>query len=301
MKPLKQSELLNTILDLLSANHAGGSGGGPDRIASGVGRTSDALPTKKGQRKLHVLLAEDNNVNQRLAMRLLEKQGHRVTLAINGQQAVEAVARERFDLVLMDVQMPELGGFEATAQVRAAEQGTGRHVPIVALTAHAMKGDRERCLAAGMDAYVAKPIQAQELFETMEEVLRRLGAPVEDRPRPPAPAPLPVDEFDRAAAMERVGEDLELFHELVEMFLAESPAWFAALVAAIKAGDAPGVKRTAHTIKGAVSTFAAQRAWDAALCLETMGREGNLREAKTGLAELREALQRLEGALRAEK
>jgi PAS domain S-box-containing protein len=296
MKPLKQSELLNTILDLLSASKAGE--GGANRNG-GACRAPEAPSPRKGQRCLRVLLAEDNNVNQRLAIRLLEKAGHSVTLATNGKQAVAALERERFDLVLMDVQMPELGGFEATGQVRAAEQGTGRHVPIIALTAHAMKGDRERCLAAGMDGYVAKPIQAQELFEAMDDVLRRLGtAPPGGAEEKPTPAgPLMANEFDRAAAMERVGDDVELLRELVEMFQAESPSWLAALGAAISAGDAPGVKRWAHTIKGAVGTFGAHRAWDAALRLEMLGRDGNLSEAPVALAELQVALQRLQRGL----
>jgi CheY-like chemotaxis protein len=121
---------------------------------------------------LRVLLAEDNPVNQRLAVRLLEKRGHRVVVAGDGREALDAMsATEPFDLVLMDVQMPEIDGLEATAQIREREHGTGRHVPIIAMTAHAMKGDRERCLQAGMDGYLAKPIQPQELFETIARLL----------------------------------------------------------------------------------------------------------------------------------
>ena len=119
---------------------------------------------------LQILLAEDSLVNQKLAIALLEGQGHTVALVNNGKDAVAASGRQKFDLVLMDVQMPELDGLEATAQIRAREQRTGTHLPIIAMTAHALKGDRERCLAAGMDSYVAKPIRAEELFETMEAV-----------------------------------------------------------------------------------------------------------------------------------
>jgi CheY-like chemotaxis protein len=120
-------------------------------------------------RPLRLLVAEDNLVNQRLAIRLLEKQGHSVVVACNGQEALEALAREPFDAVLMDVQMPEMGGLEATAAIRAREAGTGNRVPIIAMTAHAMTGDRERCLEAGMDGYVAKPIQAKELTRALRE------------------------------------------------------------------------------------------------------------------------------------
>jgi CheY-like chemotaxis protein len=118
-------------------------------------------------RPLRVLVAEDNPINQKLAQRLLEKQGHTVEVVDSGLAALEALRRRPFDLVLMDVQMPDLGGLEATAALRAEEQGTGRHLPVIALTAHAMQGDRERCLAAGMDGYLSKPLSARDLFETL--------------------------------------------------------------------------------------------------------------------------------------
>jgi signal transduction histidine kinase/ActR/RegA family two-component response regulator len=126
----------------------------------------DGITAPSGCRqRMHILLAEDNAVNQKLAMRLLEKQGHKVVAADNGKEALAALEKDRFDLVLMDVQMPEMGGFEATAAIREKEKATGSHIPIIAMTAHAMKGDRERCLAAGMDDYLSKPIQANKLFE----------------------------------------------------------------------------------------------------------------------------------------
>jgi CheY-like chemotaxis protein len=126
---------------------------------------------------LRILLAEDNLVNQRLATRLLEKRGHFVVLAANGREAVTAFEKESFDLVLMDLQMPEMDGFEATAAIRAKEKSTGKHLPIVALTAHAMKGDREKCLASGMDGYLTEPIRPQELDEVLESyVAKRLEA-----------------------------------------------------------------------------------------------------------------------------
>jgi two-component system sensor histidine kinase/response regulator len=125
---------------------------------------------------LRVLLAEDNAVNQRLAMRLLEKRGHRVTVAGNGREALEALEKEKFDLVFMDVQMPEMDGLEATAVIRENEKSSGRHQPIIALTAHAMKGDREKCLAAGMDGYLTKPIRPPELEEILEEYVARRAA-----------------------------------------------------------------------------------------------------------------------------
>lgn len=125
-------------------------------------------------RKLRVLLAEDNPINQILATRLLEKQGHSVTVANDGREAVtmlQGAAPDRFDIVLMDIQMPQMDGFEATVAIRKSEESNGRHLPIVAITAHAMKGDQERCLAAGMDGYVSKPIQPKELFRVIESCM----------------------------------------------------------------------------------------------------------------------------------
>ena len=160
MKPVKQSELLATVFTALSRPVVGAA-----PVADPVSAPAPPLP-----RPLRILLAEDNTVNQRLATRLLQKQGHTVELANNGREALAALERQSFDLVLMDVQMPEMDGFEATAQIRAREESGGRRLPIIAMTAHAMKGDRERCLESGMDGYVSKPIQARDLNEAIERV-----------------------------------------------------------------------------------------------------------------------------------
>ncbi len=158
VKPVAQPDLLDAILRVLAA-HAQ-----PVEKPRLVTRHS----LREERRRLRILLAEDNAVNQKLASRVLEKRGHTVVVAANGRQAVEALEKQGFDLVMMDVQMPEMDGFEATAAIRARENGTGSHLPVIAMTAHAMAGDRERCLAAGMDGYVSKPIQPQELFEAIE-------------------------------------------------------------------------------------------------------------------------------------
>jgi CheY-like chemotaxis protein len=157
-KPVGQAELFDCIVRVLGTSSSGAE--------SAALLTPHTL--REGKRKLHVLLAEDNAVNQRLAMRLLEKHGHRVTLTTNGREALAALEQENFDVVLMDVQMPEMDGFEATAAIRVREQRTGRHLPIIAITAHAMRGDQERCLAAGMDGYISKPIRVQELIALLE-------------------------------------------------------------------------------------------------------------------------------------
>jgi CheY-like chemotaxis protein len=162
-KPVRQSVLLDALLAVLA-----GPASSPQH-ATLVTRHS----VRESERPLRILLAEDNAVNRLLAVRLLEKRGHSVVVAGNGHEALAALERGGFDAVLMDIQMPEMGGFEATAEIRNTERGTGRHLPIIALTAHAMQGDREHCLAAGMDGYLAKPIGAAELYETLEDLLRR--------------------------------------------------------------------------------------------------------------------------------
>jgi len=163
MKPIRQSELREAIARILGAREQSH----PIPLITRFSLQDAREPAEI----LNVLVAEDNLVNQRLATRLLEKRGHRVTVAANGREAVEAYARVRFDLVLMDLQMPEMDGFEATAAIRRREMGGVTHLPIIALTAHAMKGDQERCLAAGMDGYLAKPIRTPELDEVLDRYL----------------------------------------------------------------------------------------------------------------------------------
>jgi len=128
---------------------------------------------------LRILLAEDNAVNRKLAVRILEKHGHRVTVAANGREAMDALVGDQFDAILMDVQMPEMNGLEAAAAIRRNERGTGRHVPIIAMTAHAMKGDREQCLQSGMDDYLSKPIRPQELLAMLSLTVGRRLEPTE--------------------------------------------------------------------------------------------------------------------------
>jgi CheY-like chemotaxis protein len=137
----------------------------------GLAALEEAVGAGRPARALHVLVAEDNQINQKVVTRLLEKQGHRATLAGNGREAIEKLLVGEFDAILMDVQMPEMNGLEATRAIRRAERGSGRHVPILAMTAHAMKGDREKCLASGMDGYVSKPIRAQELLEALQGLI----------------------------------------------------------------------------------------------------------------------------------
>ncbi len=168
LKPIRQSELREAIARVLGAHEQAGAIPLVTRYSLQDARDRADV--------LRILLAEDNLVNQRLAIRLLEKRGHRVSVAANGREALAALEKASYDLVLMDVQMPEMDGMEATARIREKEKLTGGHQPVVALTAHAMKGDQELCLAAGMDGYLTKPLRQQELDELLENYTRRAGS-----------------------------------------------------------------------------------------------------------------------------
>jgi PAS domain S-box-containing protein len=256
-------------------------------LAGPVSMSSSAVE----ERPLRVLLAEDNIVNQRLAVRILEKHGHSVVVAYNGKEALDLLEREPFDLVLMDLEMPQMSGFETTAVIRARERETGRHIPILALTAHAMKGDRERCLAAGMDGYIAKPIQARELYQAIAELVPN-AARCEK-----AAAPPPVV-HDRDEALAHVGGDAELLRELTEVFLRDCPRMIEEVIDGLCAGDADKVKRGAHSIKGAVSILGGKAAFEAALRLETLARQGDLSQAEAAWQALRHALEQFQQVLK---
>jgi CheY-like chemotaxis protein/HPt (histidine-containing phosphotransfer) domain-containing protein len=283
IKPIPQAELLRAILRALSVSSEKDRPAAPDA----------SQPAALSGKGLHVLLAEDNTVNQRVATRMLQKQGHSVVAANNGKEALAALRREPFDLVLMDVQMPETGGFEATAIIRAQEMGTERHLPIIAMTAHAMKGDRERCLEAGMDGYLAKPVQAKELQQAIEALFN--ACPDADSVDTAAEPAGPV--LDQTALLARVDGDRAFLQELAECFLKDSPRLLAAVRDAITRGDAQELSRAAHTLKGSVSNFCAPAAIDAARNLEMLGGEGDLTGADEAFAVLEQTMQRLQSSL----
>ncbi len=168
-KPIRQSDLLRAMLSALAAGSRP-SAAGDSSLPSTVSESACGQPGSKGEGGLRILLVEDNRINQRVAVRMLEKEGHHVTIAEDGKKALIALEQNTFDLVFMDVQMPEMDGYETTAEIRAREQATGRHLPIVAMTARAIKGDRERCLASGMDDYVSKPVTFHELRRVLQAV-----------------------------------------------------------------------------------------------------------------------------------
>ena len=249
-KPVEQGSLLAHIRRAVQGNSSGAQA--PPHPAVEV-----ITPAR-------ILLAEDNIVNQRVAIGLLQKRGHVVTLARNGREAVDAVRRETFDLVLMDVQMPEMGGIEATIAIREHEAATGGHVRIVAMTAHAMSGDRDRCLAAGMDGYLSKPIQQALLFQVVEQGSEG------DVSVPPAA-------IDAAGLLARVGGDQDLMRDVVRLFLEDCPVRLAAIRAAIIAGDMDGLRSAAHALRGAAGTLSASGLVEAASVLERIGAEKRTR------------------------
>ncbi len=275
MKPVKQSELFDAIGMALNIT-------APEDHDVAVARVSRRLPP------LRVLLAEDSVVNQKLALGLLEKHGHTVTIANNGKEAIHLWESQGFDVVLMDVQMPEMDGIEATAVIRAQEARTSEHVPIVAMTAHAMKGDREQCLAAGMDDYVAKPIRAEQLFATLERLLglsRPAGTATPDATTHGEGQPV-----DFAAALRRMGGDPNLLKEIFQAFLDECPRLMAQLRDAMQRGDAPLVQRAAHTLKGSLHILAAADAAESAHQLELMGSQRKLAGTEQLFVDLERAI-----------
>jgi len=269
VKPIKQAVLLDMIMTVLEM-------GGETRMEP------SQTATTTGGRRLRILLAEDNAAAQLVARRRLGSQGHDVWVAGSGFEVLQVLRQAEFDLVLMDVEMPEMNGLEATRAIRRteADSGSDRHMPIVAMTAYATKEDQERCLQAGMDGFIGKPVNHEELYREIE----RLLSPEETR-KPPA--------ADLDAALESTGGDRELLQEAVALFLEEDyPRHLKELRRAIKHGDAPAVRAAAHGIKGAINSLGGHSAGTAALLLQEMGRKGNLEGASALLQELEDEVAR---------
>jgi signal transduction histidine kinase/DNA-binding response OmpR family regulator len=261
IKPVTPSELLDAILVALRED----AGARPAVTAP--------APVAPARRRLHVLVAEDNRVNQQLVTRMLEKAGHVVVLAANGREAVAAVERQGVDVVLMDVQMPEMDGLAATAAIRRREaHGSGPRLPIIALTAHAMAGDREVCVEAGMDDYLTKPIKRDDLLRALERVM----APGEPAPRP----------FDATSALRHTGGDAALLRELLMVFVEDAPRDVQAVVEAVERGDAVMVAAAAQRLGASLRVVGAAVAVSLAERLEQGGLEARLADTPALLAEL---------------
>jgi len=289
-KPLRQAHLRECLA--LAMGH----GGSEDR---GTRRTIATRQPVVGpdRRNVRILLAEDNPTNQKVARVVLEKFGFRVDVASNGQEAVEALILIPYDLVLMDCQMPEMDGFEATRLIRGGGRCLNPRVPIVAMTANAMRGDRERCIEAGMDDYIAKPVQPRELAELIDRLLSRVPKDegVRDRSSGESPPVIPADGevFRERDLLERLMDDRDLAREIVAGFLDDLPRQVARLRDFIDAHDAAGAHRQAHTIKGAAGNVGAPAIRALAVELEEMGKAGRFDEVLKMLPLLDAELEKL--------
>ena len=288
----QQSALLNAIVTAMDGPQASAVTHSPVHIADRHERRTS----------FHVLLADDNVVNQKLALRILEKRHCTVETASTGTAVLQALEKRSFDVILMDVQMPEMDGFEATAAIREKEKSTGKHVPIIAVTAHALKGDRERCLAGGMDEYISKPIDAKELFAVIE---RLVPYPVESRAQSEV-SKSGASKLERSEAVldevylrDKTDNDEQLLQELIELFRLDCPRMLKQIDDAITAEDPRALELAAHALKGAIGTFAAQPSFEAALRLEMMGREHQIIEAGRAYKILETEIDRLQATLAA--
>jgi len=275
--PVKESELLEAI-------SAAGETGAPTSRCGAAGQAK--------RKKLRVLLAEDNTVNQFVARTILEKEGHEVVVAQHGKEALACVQSRRFDVVLMDVQMPEMDGLSATGAIRELEASTGGHLPIVGVTAHAMKGDRQRCLEAGMDGYLAKPVRPETLFAAIDDALEGRAVPV-TATAPPAP-PVVLDE---AALVALVGGDRSLLLQLAQLFAQDAPRRLVEMRRALDAADFNALVRAAHSLKGSAASVCGRSTAAGAQALESAARAADREAARSACEGLSIEVERLQAAL----
>lgn len=251
---------------------------------------------------LRVLLAEDNAVNQRLARSIIEKAGHSVTIVSTGAEAIEALSAGRFDVVLMDVQMPVLDGIEATARIRSGEvQGADSTVPIVALTAHAMPGDRERFMRSGMDDYISKPFKQKELLSCLQWAAQRTPSPVQQATSQDAALhkedSMPQSTIDFAKALALLDGDTELLDEICEVYLENAPSQLGIIEEALSSGDMKTVQREAHSMKSASGSIGAHKMQALCYDMEKAGAQADLAQASAILSQLRPEFDRVLKAL----
>jgi CheY-like chemotaxis protein/HPt (histidine-containing phosphotransfer) domain-containing protein len=289
VKPVKADELQIAILAAMS-------GAARDKRIPAASRQDVSSAAGAGKSaKLRILLAEDNPVNQRVALHILQKGEHSVLAVGNGREAVDALAREQFDVVLMDVQMPEMDGFEATNAIRTKEKITGSHLPIIAMTAHAMQGDRERCLEAGMDEYLSKPVRAAELLRVIQQFAPKSIA--ESIPDAPAQAIGEPAVFARQTALDRFNGEEQLLEEVVELFVSDAPNRLADVRTSLEQGDPKRLQNAAHSLKGSAGYVGAERVAAQALKLEELGRRGDLSAALEAFGQLEREIEQLKRAV----
>ncbi len=254
---------------------------------------SEQTASVSGQPGLSILVVEDNLTNQKLAIRRLEQMGHQTTAVENGRLALEAIQDVEFDLILMDIQMPEMDGIQATAAIREEEKESGKHIPIIAFTAHAMKGDRENLLAAGMDNYLAKPFRPEELKRVIDETMGEKSV-ASDTGEEDKNTPL----LDGNAILEVVDGDHEFLNKLIDVFFEDCPALISEIRLALDKGNESQLQEAAHTLKGSAGVFGAKSLVDVAEKLENMGRTGDLASAGEAFSIVEEKFDQLLRELR---
>jgi CheY-like chemotaxis protein/HPt (histidine-containing phosphotransfer) domain-containing protein len=286
-KPVRQSTLFDAIATAL----------GPAEVLPAAPAAMPVREPAQPVSSLQILLAEDNPVNQMTATTMFEKLGHAVVVANNGREAIDKINEQAFDIVFMDVQMPEMDGVTATGEIRKREESTRRHIPIVAMTAHAMKGDKEKCLEAGMDDYVSKPIRRKDLADVIARIVERFLTPAAANEEPAAAGPDASEGsrmiLDEAALLEECDNDKSMLRRMVEIFDRDARDRLPRLREAVRSGNAVAVKEEAHALKGGIGTFYAHDAYDTAYVLEKMGADGNLTGAQATLQTLESQLQSL--------
>jgi PAS domain S-box-containing protein len=306
-KPIKVNEFMDTLrMALEFAEQRAAELRRPLEMDRTLAATVKAEPPPAPAARttgLRILVAEDHPVNQEVAKLILQRLGHRVVAVADGRAALAALApsrREAFDLVLMDVQMPVMGGLEATAAIRDAERASGTHLPIVALTAHAMHDDRERYLEAGMDGYVTKPIDSVELTRVIDQLVPPAAEPgtVSTAAVPVAPCAAGLPAFDEQVVRARLGDNARLFEKMARLFLEDCPARMRAMRRAIAAGDGEALRGPAHALQGAATNFAAAPVVLAARQLELQGKNGDLSQSLATYDVLTREMRRLRPALR---
>src|SRR5262249_24378185 len=283
MKPVRQLQLYDCLATMMSRPVAQADGD-TCKVARQTLVTRHSLAEAKAALG-RILLAEDNEINRQVAVSLLEKKGYRVDTVSNGLEALEALKWTKYAAVLMDCQMPQMDGFEATQAIRENERVSGQHIPIIALTANAMQGDRERCLAVGMDAYVSKPIRGKEVFDAIDRLApftaRVAARTSEDKKSDGRNAAA----LDHETALARLGGDLILFRRLARLFLDSAPGLMCEIREAVSLADSRTVERASHKLKGSAGYLCAESVWQAAMRLETLGRDEDLSNAGTLLGE----------------
>lgn len=299
-KPISQSDLLDAIMTALK---------GPQLEQDGVVQINET------KQSLRVLVAEDTPANQKVITAILKKRGHQCVIANNGREAVDWVRNETFDVVLMDVQMPTMDGLQATKMIREYEEESGIHVPVIAMTAYAMRGDREKCIAAGMDNYISKPIDAPKLIRLLERLATKYQrrsslAPVPaeketastaaersqaqtqpSRKKEKAVSSQPV--ADMHAALKRVGMDPDILNSMVDYFFEDAPGLLQEISRHVQTQDADELARAAHSLKGLCANFNASAATEAAKAIEDMGHRGDLQAVPAAIPPLESELDRL--------